>query len=45
MKDIIALAKRARVEFAFVEQDANWATSPIESVTTSIKAIRTSLDA
>ena len=45
MKEIIALAKRDQVEFAFVEQDANWATSPMESVQTSIKAIQAGLDA
>lgn len=40
MNDIIALAKKMNVEFAFVEQDANYAVSSIESVKLSRKALR-----
>lgn len=39
MKQIIGLAKELNVEYAFVEQDANWAESPMESAKTSLNAI------
>lgn len=39
MKQIISLAREMAVKYAFVEQDSNWAASPMESTAASLKGI------